>query len=277
MTEETKVPEKVKTPKKAPAKKEKDPCKVFAEQIADILLRPTRRRMTFLYPALCRPAEGILVLGTNPKQIVFGNPEEGLALVRIKDTDWFTKFWNWLILQGIDQHRIEAVDLGKLIAGLGRIKNDFTQIITYRSGDDEELWVQGSEKQAASTAIYSLFTMNRFAYQVEQFIPAMNGTVAGFDYPVDVIKDVPKIQRFVIPKEQFRQTSLGNVYDSDIRLMASRGYDLLCASQFTDIQVKYHGFRFWPVSGNTIYYASVIDTDMFTFLAARCNVFLIPV
>ena len=262
-------------PEPKPKKKEKpNPIhKEFLNTFVDSLLKPTRRRMNFLYPALSKPDEGLLVLGTKPDHIVFGDPEEGLALVQIKDRDKFREIWDWLLSLGMDIHRVEAIDIGKIGSALGKAKGDKSLVKIERSSDDGCLYAEGADK-SCSTYIYSLFTMSRLEIQVDMFRKALTHPDEGFEYPIDVVKDVPTVQRVVIPHEVFASTKVGTVYPTNIKLMCSRGFDSLCAEHFKDI--SFNGLRVWYQSGSALLYAAVIETASLTFVCARCNVFLIP-
>ena len=261
-----------------PAKKtreKKNPEHVaFKNAVVDVLLKPTRRRMVWLYPHLCDPDKGLLVLGLHPRELVFGNPEEGLYVVRYTDVTVAQSIWSWLTRCGMTKDRLEAINIGSLASALGKAQDDPDKVVTYMEGDS--LYIQ-EVKNAINASIYSLFTLNRLVTQLETFLPVLDNDASVFlDFPMPVIKDVPQHAAVLISAQLVANSPLAGKFFGPIKIPMVRGYDLLCAHHLP-IQPTLFGLRVWYITGSTIRYAAVIEHPDFTAVSARSNLFLIPI
>ena len=277
MTDIESVPET--TEKKKPVRKTPEQVD-FIYVLQQLILNTSRRRMIFLYPALCRPAECLLVLGVHPKHLVFGNPDEGIALVTLYDRKRFDTLWQWLLDLGVSTQCAEAIDLGALLSAVNQEKGDWTKVVCRRQWhvpkDDapgDYLFLDGRDAPI-SRMIFSLFTMNRLAITVANFQDAWNDKPR-LEFPLPIIKDVPNLQEIVIPKETVMTSPIGEHFPSAVRLILIKGYDLLSGTQLTKTP-NFFGLCLWHVSGNTIRYAAVVESEEMSFICARSNVFLLP-
>lgn len=273
-------------PTDQPSPEKKKPVRKTPEQVdfiyvlQQLILNTSRRRMIFLYPALCRPDECLLVLGVHPKHLVFGNPDEGVALVTLYDRKRFDTLWQWLLDLGVTMQGIEAIDLGALLSAVNQEKGDWTKVTCERRWhvpkDDapgDYLFLEGRDAPI-SRMIFSLFTMNRLAITVSQFQDAWSDKPR-FEYSMPMVKDVPNLQEVMIPKEQVMASPIGAYFPSAIRLILIKGYDLLSGTQLAK-PPNFFGLCLWHVSGNTIRYAAVVESEEMSFICARSNVFLLP-
>lgn len=251
----------------APAPNAKRPKKTpeqidFAYVLTDLLLRPTRRRLTFLYPALCRPEEQVLILGVSPDDLIFGNPSEAIAIVKIKDQKRFTLLWDWLMtVADMNVVSLDVIDIGKLSSLVNKAKGDYESVVV-------------EDPDSLKKLVYSLFTLNRLAKTVETYRIAMTD-VPSLSYELPIIKDVPTIDPVSIPSEVVKTSPLWEHFKSSLRLVLVRGFDLLCATHL-NVVPTFFGLKIWHISGTTVRYAAVIESDEFTFVSARSNVFMIP-
>ena len=230
--------------------------------------------MTYLYPALCDAEKRELVLGRDPDEIAFGNPAEGIGIIVFKSEDLFQEIWNWFVSLGLREDYVEAIDIGKFLSALNKSKGDTTPISTER-GADGLLYIKG-ETKPCSKPVYSIFTLMRFQSEADVYKEAYSPTFSGYTHALPLTEPATNVEKHHIPREDFRDTALGNVFTSDIRMVCVKGIDQLVVSHF-DTPPLFYGFRFWSCGGSAIRYACMIETEDMIFISSRSNVFFIPI
>ena len=95
------------------------------------ILKPSSRKLTFLYLNLCDPDQRRICVGSAPAEVLFGNPEEALAIIEWKDQERFDKFWKGFS-EGLElgQYRDSGpiFNLGILSALIKKHKGDLSSI-----------------------------------------------------------------------------------------------------------------------------------------------------
>lgn len=255
--------------------KETPEYKTISDVFASYFLKPNARRSSFLYTGFNVP-EDCFVLGSDPKHMYFGSPDQTLYVIRITNPDMLAIVKKFFLDFGIDVSKLGILELAPLIATYIKQKGESLII----GQDDEGGYVMSApcleEPRSISKTYDSLFILHQFAKTAQEFLPYIGeGRNDVFTLPFkEEISD--KLYRVDIPHDQFAQTAPGKVFPSIIRVLLAKGLDLLGFKHIKPNIPTFTGLKFWPFSGSSLKYAFCIDTPDCSIIATRCNVFLIP-
>ncbi len=277
-TPEAKPVEPQKKDKAPKAPKVISPEKILETLIKNYFLTPFARRLRYLYSGVGQYDESYFVMGSVAEdKLSFGDPNQSLALINLKTDSEVRLIRDWLDSVGLYRHIQELIDLPALALMFSKVKWDSSQISARRTTKGVLLVKAGDEEESVSDPIESFFSLTKIERmsQIYDHV-AFHNTTACYEYPY-TSQPLQNLNLIHIPRQMFKDSSIGDLFTSDIKFVAIKGMDLLDTKVLEAKAVAgFIGFKFWIPSGSSLLYMHCFENPHVRIVQARCHVFLVP-
>ena len=280
------APAKGKAPKAPKAPKELSPEKKLEQLIKRVFMTPFARRMRYLILIPTLQSNLFVLCSDKEDDQNYGSPSMSLGFVIIDNPEDLEMVANWLNGLSLSPNELALLDILSLSSACAKAKWKRESLVVERAGVEKELRVI-VKKPDTDEVIDEITPLNPFtslfpAIQLERlvniYLKRINDVTSCYRYPY-AVRDKENVFRIQIPRAKFANTELGQRFGSDINMLSIRGLDLIDARDFPEgsPDLKYCGYLFWsPENTRVALYMHTMETDRFTVMATRCNVFLTP-
>ncbi len=268
----------VKSQKKEKLPKAISPEKFLEALVKQYFLTPFARRLRYMYSGVGQYDESYFIMGSVAEdKLSFGDPNQSLALINLKTDSEVKLVRDWLDSVGLYKHIQELIDLPALALMFSKVKWDSSQISARRTAKGALLVKAGDEEEPVSEPIESFFSLTKIERMTQIYDHvAFHNTTACYEYPY-TSESLQNLNLIHIPRQMFRDSSIGDLFTSDIKFVAIRGMDLLDTKALeTKAVAGFIGFKFWIPSGSSLLYMHCFENPHIRIVQARCHVFLVP-
>lgn len=272
---------------KAKAPKVKKPSALLSECVQTLFLRPFIRRMKFLYTGMVA-REHVYVLGTHDEaDFKFCDPDQAIGMVAVHHPEWQALLAAWFTALGLDLTQPGALHLVDLAALLNKAKWEMEALTLVRHEAGHLSAHFGEQEVVVYHPITAYFVFDKTTTLAQEYLAVfLDGHDAVHEEPLCVEEGAVHLAK--ITEEAIRASPLGAAHPSPVRMLLTRGLDLLqtkpVQEQLTALfgvepalaTPGFVGLRLWNPSGRGVCYGHVLASPAVTMAAVRCNAFVLP-